>query len=64
MLIHTDVASSCGSRIDSDNYTTFKSESKCGSAVLNFDPAAGIGVVVGMEAQECSGLTPGRSIEL
>jgi hypothetical protein len=64
MLIRTDVASSCGSRVDSDNHTTFESESKCGSAVLNFDPAAGIGVVICMEAQKCSGLTQGRSVEL
>jgi len=60
----TDVASSCGSRVDSDNHTAFESESKCGSAVLDFDPAAGIGVVICVEAQKCSGLIPDRYVEL
>jgi hypothetical protein len=49
-IIHTDVTPSCGSRVDSDNHTTLESESKCGSTVLNFDPAAGIGVVICVEA--------------
>jgi len=64
MVLRTDVATSCGSRVDGNNHTTFESESECGSAVLNFDSAVGIGVVICMEAQKCGGLTPGRSVEL
>ena len=46
----TDVASGCGSRVNSDNHTTLESESECGSTMLNFDSAAGIGMIICVEA--------------
>lgn len=48
----TDIASCSGTRVDGYDHTALESECKCSGTVLNFDPAAGIGVVVGVEAEE------------
>jgi hypothetical protein len=53
---HTNVASRRCSRVHSDDNTTFESECKRSRTVLDFDPAAWIGVIIGMEAKEGGGL--------
>ena len=50
--IRTDVASSSCSRVDSDDDATLEAECEGSGTVLNLDTAVGIGVVIGVEAEE------------
>lgn len=49
---HTNVASCCCTRVDSDDNTPLESERERRGTVLDLDPAAGVGVIVGVEAEE------------
>ena len=48
----TDITPSRCTGIDGHNHSSFESECKCGSSMLDFDPATGIGMIIGVEAKE------------
>ena len=52
----TDVAPCSCSRVDSDDDATLEAECEGGGTVLDLDAAVGIGVVIGVEAEESRGL--------
>lgn len=43
-------------RIYSNYHSTLEPESKGGSAVLDFDFAVGVGMIIGVKSQKCRGL--------
>lgn len=53
---HTDVTSSRRPRIDSNDNASLESERQRRRSVLDLNAAAGVGVVVRMQAKESSGL--------
>ena len=50
--IRTDVAPRSCSRVDSDDDATLEAECEGGGTVLDLDATVGIGVVIGVEAEE------------
>jgi len=46
LYLHTDIAPSSRSRVNSDNYSTLEPERECRRTVLNLDPARRVGVIV------------------
>lgn len=54
--ISTNVRSSCSTRVYRYNDASLKAEGKRGSTVLDLDSAVGIGMIIGVQPQECSWL--------
>ena len=59
--LHTNIAPCSSSRIDGNDDTTLVSERESRRAVLYFNPAVRIGMVIGVQSEECGWLVQRRS---